>query len=318
VIPFISTHTAEYGLRYVDAKEWHFLASAVTSSISPTPLDEMITLVDEHKNPLRTFRDVRPVKFKGVNDIRRQLTAAAGPASTLNPSAVSFVPTRAPLLEANDARPAVAGATDKANGGNAIQVAAEEEGNRPSVAGTTGDDNAAQLAGGGAGPSVEGTGTIDDVSEDNAAGLAAEDEDEESPEGADLSAIIESMGADFRKIPESVLAEQHSAAKTLQAHYRRLLKNRTDRIANPGLGLAKIRKDQFEGFARAAKSIEWPNKSLYRPIFLGAVPHLLTCLDYTLSILKDEKTRVKRSRSSKVHQDIEVLMTRQTDLKYVH
>jgi len=275
----------------------------------------MITLVDENKNALRTFRDVRPVKFKNVDDIRRQLGVAAGPASTLNPSAAPFVPIRAPLLEANGARSAVSGATDKPNESNAIQVAGEEEGNRPSVAGATGDDATAHLTDGGAGPSVEGT--IDDASVDNAAVLAPEDEDEESPEGADLSAIIESIGPDFREIPEEVLAEQHSAAKKLQDHYRRLLKNRAHRIANPGLGLPKIRKGHFEDFARAAESIEWPNKSLYRPVFLGALPHLLTCLDRTLSILRDEKKKVKQSRLSEGHQDIEVHMARQTYLTYV-
>ena len=304
--PFIPKNTAEYNLRYVHAKEWRFLAFAVTSSISPTPLDEMITLIDENKTPPHILRGVRPVRFKNVDDICQQLTAAAGPASKLNPSAAPFVSTRA----SNDARAAVSDVTDKANKSNTVQVAVEEEGNRPSVVGTAGDDVTAHLADGDAGPSDEGT--IDDT-----AGLAAEDEDEESPEGADLSAIIESIGADFREIPEDVLAEQHSAAKKLQARYRRLLKNRADRIANPGLGLPKIREKYFEAFAQEAKSIEWPNKSLYRPIFLGALPHLLTCLDHTLSRLKDEKTRVKQSRLSARHQDIEVLMAQQTNITYV-
>jgi len=225
----------------------------------------------------------------------------------LNPSAAPFVPTRTSLLEANGSRSAVSDVTNKANESNVIQVAAEK-GNQPSVADTPGDDNAAQVAGG-TGPSFEGT--VNDASEDNAVGLAADDEDEESPEGADLSAIIESIGADFKEIPEGVLEKQHHAAKTLQARYRRLLKNRENRIPS---GLPTFRKDSFEAFAREAESIEWPNKSLYRPIFLGALPHLLTCLDYTLSKLRAEKTRVKQLRSSVGHQDIEALMARQTYL----
>jgi hypothetical protein len=71
------------------------------------------------------------------------------------------------------------------------------------------------------------------------------------------------------------------------------------------------RRNQFELFA-----IE---KSLYRPIFLGAVPHLLTCLDHTWSILLEEKAKVKwQARPSEEHQGIEGLMERQTNLKYVH
>jgi hypothetical protein len=169
----------------------------------------------------------------------------------------------------------------------------------------------------GAEPSVEATG--DEANEDNVAQVAAEEEDTEPPEEADVTAVIESVGTNDTGPSAEALAEQHSAAKTLQSYYRRLLTNRARRIANPGLGLPKTRQNQFDAFARAAESIEWPQRSLYRPIFLGALPHLLTCLEYMWSMLMEEKKKVKRqARQSGKHQGIEGLMERQTNLKYVH
>ncbi|KAH9971205.1 hypothetical protein BGW80DRAFT_1322645 [Lactifluus volemus] len=250
---------------YVYANEWWQLAIAVTKSISSTPLDEMITLMHENKEAFRIFRGVRTVKFRTVDDIRRQLTSVAGPASTLNPAAAPFIPIQG--------RP-------QANGTETVtEVTADE----------TNEDE-------------------DDPIEE------APEEDGESPEDADVAGVIESIGARVTEISEETLAKQHSAAKTLQFYYRRLLINRANRIANPGLGLLKARQNQFEAFARAAECIEWPEKSLYRPIFLGALPHLLVCLDYTRSIVMEEKAKVKRQRSSEKHQGIEQFMERQTHL----
>ncbi|KAI9510704.1 hypothetical protein F5148DRAFT_976352 [Russula earlei] len=258
--------------QYVYAQEWRQIAAAVTSSIPRTPLDEIILLVDESKNTPRTFRGVRLVKFKDVDDIRRQLTAAAVPASMLNPTAAPFIPS------------------------HALAPLQKDPGQ------------------GGAGPSVEGA--TDETNEDTSFQSAAEEEETESHEATDVAAIIEPIGTNFREMSEEVLAERNSAAKTLQSCYRRLLTNRALRIANPGL--SRIRKQQFEDFARVADSIEWPEHSLYRPIFLGALPHLLTCLDYAWSKAIEEKTKVKQqSRSSKKHQEIEALMERQTYLTYV-
>jgi hypothetical protein len=229
----------------------------------------MITLVDENNIALRHFRGVRVVKFKGLDHICRQLTMAAGPASTLNPTATPFVPTQA-----------------------SSQATVE--------------------------PSVEAT---NDEAEDSAIQVAADEEESETPEETDVAAIMESIGTNFTGLSADGLAEQHSAAKTLQFYYRRLLTNREKRIANPGLGLPKTRQEQFEEFAQAAESIEWPQrplKSLYRPIFLGALPHLLTCLAYTWSVVMEEKQKVKQQeRQSKKHEGIEGLMEQRTKLMYV-
>jgi len=193
---------------------------------------------------------------------------AAGPASTLNPTAAPFIPAQA-LSQVNDGQPSV-------------------------------------LV------------TNDEAIEDNAAQVAAEEEDAEQPEEADVNAIIESIGTNVTGLSADALAEQHSAARTLQLYYRRLQGHREKRIANPGLGLPKTRQLQFEEFARAAESIEWPPKSLYRPIFLGALPHLLTCLAYAWSTVMEEKQKVKRQGvQSKKHEGIEGLMEQRTKLTYV-
>ena len=226
----------------------------------------MIILADVTKNVPRAFRGVRIVKFRNADDLRRQLTMTTGPAPMLNPAAVPFIPSQAPLQP------------------NSVH------------------------------PSVE-----HDTNDGDLAHAAEEEEDTEFHEEADDSAIIEPIGANFTEISEEALAKQDSAAKVLQFHYRRLLTSRANRISNPGLGLTKAREDQFEKFARAAHSIEWPQRSLYRPIFLGALPHLLTCLDRTWTVVMEEKTKVKRQQRQNIsHQGIEKLMDRQTSLKYVN
>ncbi|KAH9172883.1 hypothetical protein EDB89DRAFT_1962838 [Lactarius sanguifluus] len=251
-------------VQYVIAPDWSRLARVVTSSIPQTQLDEMITLIDETKNPPRTFRGVQPIKFRDADDIRRILGLAAGPESMLNPAASPFVPSQA-HTQASDTRPLVEAPTDGAN-----------------------EDD-------------------DSIHEDS-----EEDDTDSPPEVVDVAAMIGSIGTKVTMISEEDLTKQHDAARTLQSYYRRLQTNRANQIANPGLGLPKTRKDRFEAFAQAQDSIEWPERSLYRPIFLGALPHLLVCLDYTWTIVMDEKTKVKRA--SRRHQEIEELMKRQTEL----
>jgi len=227
----------------------------------------MITLADESKIAPRHFRGVRVVTFKDMDHVCRQLTMAAGPASTLNATAIPFVPAQA-----------------------TSQATAE--------------------------PSVEAT---SDEAEDSTIQVAAEEEEEsETPEETDVAAIVESIGTNFTGLSADALAEQHSAARTLESYYCRLLTNRKQRINNPGLGLPKTRHNQFEEFARAAESIEWPPKSLYRPVFLGALPHLLTCLAYTWSVVMEEKQKVKRQEcQSEKHEGIEGLMEQRTKIMYV-
>lgn len=254
--------------QYVYAKDWPRLAVVVTSSIPQTQLDEMIILVDEHKNAPHSFhRGVHPIKFRDAGDIIRKLGLAAGPVSTLNPAASPFTPSQT-RAQANDAQPSVEAPTEETNEAD------------------------------------------DPIQED------PEEEDTESPpEGIDVAAMIGSIGTKVTKISEEDLAKQHHAVNTLESYYLRLQTRRAYRIANPGLGLSKSRKDRFNAFAQAAVSIKWPEKSWYRFIFLGALPHLLVCLDYTWTIVTDEKAKVKRAaRSNGRHQEIEDLMKRQTKL----
>ena len=147
-----------------------------------------------------------------------------------------------------------------------------------------------------------------------------EGEDTESPpEVVDVAAMIGPIGTQVTKISDEDLAKQEGAAKTLQSYYRRLLENRANQIANPGLGLPKTRKDKFDACAQVVDIIEWPEKSLYRPIFLGALPHLLVCIDHTWTIMWESKLKVKKAaRSDNRHEAIEELMKRQTKIKWVH
>ncbi|KAF8261742.1 hypothetical protein EI94DRAFT_1745299 [Lactarius quietus] len=167
-------------------------------------------------------------------------------------------------------------------------------------------------------PSVEApteeTNEADDPTQED-----VEEEDTESPpDDVDVAAMIGSIGTKVTKISDEDLAKQDRAAKTLQTYYRRLQARRANKVANPGLGLLKTRRDKFDAAAQAASSIEWPEGSLYRPIFLGALPHLLVCLDHTRMIVLDEKAKVKRAaRSNDRHEAIEDLMKKQTKLNTI-
>lgn len=162
---------------------------------------------------------------------------------------------------------------------------------------------------------TESNETDDPIQED-----PEEEEDTESPpEVVDVAAMIGPIGTQVTKISEEDLAKQERAAKTLQSYYRRLLESRANQIANPRLGLLKTRKDKFDACAQVADSIEWPEKSLYRPIFLGALPHLLVCIDRAWTIAVEAKAKVKKAaRSNDKHEAIEELMKRQTKIKWVH
>jgi hypothetical protein len=146
-----------------------------------------------------------------------------------------------------------------------------------------------------------------------------EEEDTEAPpEAVDVASMVGPIGTQVTKISEEELAKQEHAAKTLQSYYRRLLESRANQIAK-GLGLPKTRKDKFDACAQVASSIDWPEKSLYRPIFLGALPHLLVCIDRAFTVVVEAKAKVKKAaRSVARHEAIEDLMKRQTKIKWVH
>jgi len=211
----------------------------------------------------RTFRGVKPIRFWDVDDIRRKLGLAAGPAPTLNPGASPFIPSQA-HAQANDARTSAEAPTEES-----------------SYAGDPIDE---------------------------------EEEDTVSPPEVINVAMIESIETKVTMISEEDLAKQNAAAKTLQLYYRRLQASRVkNRIA--GLGLPKTRKDRFAAFAQAADSMEGLGRPRYRCIFLGALPHLLVCLDYSWTIVMDDKAKARRAaRSNGRHQVIEDVMKQKTRL----
>ncbi|KAI0258666.1 hypothetical protein BC834DRAFT_835038 [Gloeopeniophorella convolvens] len=249
---------------YIYAPNWVELARVVTTSLPPTPLEEMITLADENKPPLKPFAGVRLVKFRSLDDIFRQLTSAT---PALNPTATTFVPIQARPQAKDVERPASA--------------------------------------------TPEG---LDDGD------LAREDQHEEDAEAskeADVAAAIDSIDSSVAVITEDVVTKQHAAAEVFQSHYRRLVVRRASRITKPGL--PTTRQMEFEAFGKAADSIQWPTKSLYKFIFLGPLPHLLVCLDYLWSVLQEEKAKVKKRaahlKAKKQHEGIEELMERRTSIR---
>ena len=103
------------------------------------------------------------------------------------------------------------------------------------------------------------------------------------------------------------------AAVTFQTHYRKLL--RLKRKAMKKKPLDTCRTKCFEDCLKESANIEWPNKSFYRLLFLGPLPHALTCLAIAETWVYDNKMRNKDRFTKAKHEELEDVQKRLTEQK---
>jgi len=107
--------------------------------------------------------------------------------------------------------------------------------------------------------------------------------------------------------------EQIHAAVVFQTYYRKIL--RLKREATKEKPLDSCRKTCFEDCLKESAHLEWPSKSFYRFLFLGPLPHALTCLATAETWVYDNKKRNKDRFKKAKHEELEDVRKRLTEQK---
>lgn len=108
--------------------------------------------------------------------------------------------------------------------------------------------------------------------------------------------------------------EQLAAAYVALSTYRQYLRRR-------GFEMSRVRGMRVRLHAscyKVAMTTDWTRRSLYRVLFLGAVPHLLVCLECTCEYLHEAKTQAKKRVKLVQHSELEKVDSEITTLTYVH
>lgn len=148
----------------------------------------------------------------------------------------------------------------------------------------------------------------------------AEPEQEiEEPEEEDSEIIHATTFADpiaIAALPDTNVPpskELISAAVTFQTYYRKVL--RLKQKATKKKPLDMCRTQCFEDCLKESGNIEWSNRSFYRLLFLGPLPHALTCLATAETWVYDNKKRNKDRFKKAKHEELEGLQKRLTEQK---
>lgn len=172
-----------------------------------------------------------------------------------------------------------------------------------------------------------GTASIDDDDEDDDDAGAEAEEDPNADDEPQNSEFVESPSADINAIIESnsggdavtvvdpeTIKQQKAAAEVMWSRYERIRRGRRELAPIPA-----SRQRFFGQCLEYSKTIQWANTSQYRYVFLGPLPHLLACLEWTRKELVAEKKKVQKQLGNPnvKHQEYDNLMDRQHKLKCV-
>jgi len=138
-----------------------------------------------------------------------------------------------------------------------------------------------------------------------------EEEDSEIIHATTIAETIAIAALPDTNVPPS--KEQIHAAVVFQTYYRKIL--RLKREATKEKPLDSYRKICFEDCLKKSANIEWPSKSFYRFLFLGPLPHALTCLAAAETWVYDNKKRNKDRFRKARHEELEDVRKRLTEQK---
>ena len=105
--------------------------------------------------------------------------------------------------------------------------------------------------------------------------------------------------------------EKRAAAVLLRA-YRHRISRRRDTITKFRFSPELTRL--FDRCLEEAQRMKWPSKHIFRKIYLGALPHILFCLEKALEGVTAAKSEVKERFNVAEHLELEELGKRQTEL----
>ncbi|TFK22056.1 hypothetical protein FA15DRAFT_706710 [Coprinopsis marcescibilis] len=101
---------------------------------------------------------------------------------------------------------------------------------------------------------------------------------------------------------EAISPELLAAGQVFEKAYRKLLRHRS----SPKMSSREAAyHNHFELCLERSKAIQWPVGSVYKPRYLGVVPHVLLCLQLALEYLNQEKAAVKEGIKKARHTELE-------------
>lgn len=166
---------------------------------------------------------------------------------------------------------------------------------------------------------------VQDEDEEDYEAEAEADEDVDVDDEPQNSELVESPAADINAIIESnsgghavtvanpeTIEEKKAAAEVMWSYYERIRRGRRELAPLPA-----ARQRFFGQCLERSKAIQWTSTSQYRYVFLGPLPHLLACLEWTKKELMVEKKKVqKQLKDPNVkHQEYDDVLDRQRKLK---
>jgi len=116
-------------------------------------------------------------------------------------------------------------------------------------------------------------------------------------------------------VMEEITEAQRMAGLCFVKYYNRVLSRRRAERSKRSTS-QKTCDSFFKTCIEASTKIEWPHKSPYKTLFLGLVPHLLTCVNALESYSSKKKTEVKKRWAEK-KEDTDVLNAQRTEITYV-
>ncbi|KII86508.1 hypothetical protein PLICRDRAFT_44106 [Plicaturopsis crispa FD-325 SS-3] len=266
---------------YVLSRDWKDIAKAVQNPTVRSPMDEMILLWNRSVLPRSPppLKDVRPIIVQTLRDVPSALEAPPFKPSTkvvsiLRPSAAPFVPSSAAATTSTSA--------------NATQEDVADV-----SAGDPTDDLAYDPAEDDDGDEEEND--VEETLQDEVADV-------------DMEAPLPSSNVSLTEKPPS--PEEIKAARIIERTYHQYVSRRTRATAN---GLAGTRFIIWNDCYQESQKMDWPHR-YYRILFLGALPHVLVCLQTLQARVHASKAKVKRRMSKAQHIELEELMTLQTEV----
>ncbi|GLB36677.1 putative uvrD-like helicase C-terminal domain [Lyophyllum shimeji] len=119
--------------------------------------------------------------------------------------------------------------------------------------------------------------------------------------------------SDIPQAQPPTAAEIHAASIIQKAYRRALLRRR--QMAKTGLSALRSRK--FAASFEKARTMVWKDKSSYRLLFLGPLPHILLCLDIAYAATMNQKKSVKKRWTSASHETLDGLSSHLTQLNKI-
>ncbi|CAA7264670.1 unnamed protein product [Cyclocybe aegerita] len=139
-----------------------------------------------------------------------------------------------------------------------------------------------------------------------------EEPEADNTEVVNISAPVEVAPVAEQEETKPPSEELIRAASCIQARYRKILrsKRQTSRTA-----LETLRASCFEACLAESRKIEWPPRSHYLLLFLGPLPHVLTCLNAVHTWVMETKQRNKKRFKTATHQELDDVNKRLTEQK---